>query len=108
MSTWESLMMAIAAASSTASPGDQKPITLIWQKQGELVELKVVGLADRTTRLTYVLDVKGSSSTRTSGIANLTAGAPKTLSTVRLRPTANWQATLYVTGDSTYTLHQPS
>lgn len=100
--------MAFAAASSTASPGDQKPITLIWQKQGELVELKVVGLADKATRLTYVLDVKGSSSTRTSGIANLRAGAPKTLSTVRLRPTSNWEATLYVTGDSTYTLHQPS
>jgi hypothetical protein len=107
VSIWDTLLMSFAAVSSTALPGDQKPITLMWQTNGDLVEVRVVGSADKALRLTYVLDVSGTSTTRTSGIANLVPGTSKTFSTVRVRPVKGWQATLIVSGDVNYTIRQP-
>ena len=81
MSMWETILIAFAAASSAPVPGKEQPITIQWQTTGDLVEVKVVGLAQKAIQLTYILEVTGTSNTRTSGIANLAAGTPKTLST---------------------------
>ena len=73
MSMWETILIAFAAASSAPVPGKEQPITIQWQTTGDLVEVKVVGLAQKAIQLTYILEVTGTSNTRTSGIANLAA-----------------------------------
>ena len=84
------LWLAIAAAGATSAAGSgavNGPIHLAVQETAGIVEIQVVGSADKACEARYELEVQGANGGNRSvqrGNASLSPGAPRTLSTVRI------------------------
>lgn len=84
------LWLAVAAASGSAAVGSAAlngPLHLYVQETAGIVEIQVVGSADKACEARYELEVQGANGGNRSvqrGNASLAPGAPRTLSTVRI------------------------
>ena len=83
------LWLAVAAAgvSAAGSGAVNHPLHLHVQEAAGIVEIQVVGSADKACEARYELEVQGANGGNRSvqrGNASLAPGAPRTLSTVRI------------------------
>jgi hypothetical protein len=73
---------------------EARALTLDVRQHDGGIEVELVGLSPRTTRVSYSLEVTGQSTSRHRGSTTLAAGTRAVLSTMRASAGASWCVTL--------------
>jgi hypothetical protein len=72
----------------TAAPS--RALTLDVDDHGGVIEVRLIGLSDRSQQVSYALEVNGQSTSRHRGKTVLAAGTSAVLSTMRASAGENW------------------
>lgn len=72
----------------TAAP--PRSLTLDVDDHGGVIEVRLIGLSDRSQQVSYALQVNGQSTSRHRGRTVLAAGTSAVLSTMRAAAGKNW------------------
>lgn len=79
-----------APAMPQTSPEAPRALTLDVDDRDGMIEVRLIGLSDRTQAVRYSLEISGTSTSRHRGSTKLTAGTQAVLSTMRTAAGDNW------------------
>lgn len=80
----------IAPAQVTAMTEPPRALSLFVEERDDIIEVRLIGLAQRAQEVSYALEVTGQSTSRHRGRTTLAAGNEAVLSTMRASAGATW------------------
>ena len=84
------LLPALAIASTTAAPSPSPALSLMVERCGDAIEVRLIGHSTVAQHVRYDLHLSGKSNSRNRGSSDLAAGRTVTLSTMRMSVTDHW------------------
>lgn len=84
------LLAPLASSTVSAMSEDPAALTLDVRRNGDAIEVQLIGESARAQHVSYLLEVTGQSTSRHRGSTTLAAHARTVLSTVKANAGSNW------------------